>query len=81
MTAKKLGTYYLMIQIDDRFSIIIEAEVVRRPIEVDFQQTLKVLAIGNSFSVDAMEYLYKIAKNYGINEIILRQSLHRRCRT
>src|SRR5690554_5573856 len=32
---------------------------------------IKVLAIGNSFSVDAVEYLYKIAKNCGIQTVII----------
>lgn len=32
---------------------------------------LKVLAIGNSFSVDAMEYLYDIAKSAGYTDIVL----------
>ena len=34
-------------------------------------KTLKILAIGNSFSVDAMEYLYQIAKSAGVEEIVL----------
>lgn len=34
-------------------------------------QTLKVLAIGNSFSVDAMEHLYAVAKAEGVQEIVL----------
>ncbi len=34
-------------------------------------KSLKVLAIGNSFSVDAMEHLYAIAKAEGVSEIIL----------
>lgn len=34
-------------------------------------KTLKVLAIGNSFSVDAMEYLYHIAKSAGVETVIL----------
>ncbi|MBQ9132487.1 MAG: DUF4886 domain-containing protein [Clostridia bacterium] len=34
-------------------------------------QTLKILAIGNSFSVDAMEYLYQIAKDAGVKTVIL----------
>ena len=34
-------------------------------------KTLKVLAIGNSFSVDSMTYLYDIAKAEGVEEIIL----------
>lgn len=34
-------------------------------------KSLKVLAIGNSFSVDAMEYLYDIAKSAGYTDIVL----------
>lgn len=34
-------------------------------------KTLKVLAIGNSFSVDAMTYLYDIAEKEGVEEIVL----------
>ncbi len=33
--------------------------------------TLRILAIGNSFSVDAMTYLYEIAKAEGVETIIL----------
>ncbi len=38
---------------------------------IDFNKNLKILAIGNSFSVDAMEFLYQIADNYGVENIIL----------
>lgn len=34
-------------------------------------KTLKILAIGNSFSVDAMTYLYDIAKAEGVENVIL----------
>ena len=34
-------------------------------------KTLKVLAIGNSFSDDSMEWLYKIAKAEGVEKIVL----------
>ena len=34
-------------------------------------KSLKVLAIGNSFSTDSMEYLYQIAKAGGVEEIVL----------
>ncbi|MBQ3549399.1 MAG: DUF4886 domain-containing protein [Clostridia bacterium] len=34
-------------------------------------KTLKVLALGNSFSVDAMEYLWDIANNAGVENIVL----------
>lgn len=39
--------------------------------EIDFTKRLKVLAIGNSFSDDGMEFLYDIAASYGIEEIVL----------
>ena len=34
-------------------------------------KSLKVLAIGNSFSVDAMTYLYQVAMAEGVEEVIL----------
>ena len=34
-------------------------------------KSLKILAIGNSFSVDAMEYLYQVAESAGVEEIVL----------
>lgn len=34
-------------------------------------KTLKVLAIGNSFSVDGMEYLWQIAKSGGVKKVVL----------
>lgn len=34
-------------------------------------ESLKILAIGNSFSVDAMEHLYTVAKAEGVKEIVL----------
>ena len=34
-------------------------------------KSLKVLAIGNSFSVDAMTHLYQVAKAEGVEEIVL----------
>lgn len=33
--------------------------------DVDEDGTLSILCIGNSFSRDAMEYVYQIASNYG----------------
>ncbi len=38
------------------------------PVEDD---TLKVLAIGNSFSIDGMEYVYQIAQDMGVEKIKL----------
>lgn len=34
-------------------------------------KSLKILAVGNSFSVDAMEYLYNIAESAGVEDIVL----------
>ncbi len=34
-------------------------------------QSLKILAIGNSFSVDAMQHLYTVAKAEGVGEVVL----------
>ncbi|MDD4000278.1 MAG: DUF4886 domain-containing protein [Bacilli bacterium] len=39
--------------------------------DMGYQEKLRVLAIGNSFSDDAMEYLYQIAKSWGVKQIIL----------
>jgi len=38
-------------------------------VQGDYSKSFKVLAIGNSFSQDATEYLYHIAESYGIKEI------------
>ena len=43
-------------------------ETTTQPTEV---KTLKILAIGNSFSTDCMQYLYDIAKSGGVEEIVL----------
>ena len=32
---------------------------------------MKILAIGNSFSTDCMQYLYDIARSGGVEEIVL----------
>ena len=39
--------------------------------EKTFPKSLKILAIGNSFSTDSMQYLYEIMKNGGVEEIVL----------
>ena len=46
-------------------------ETTMAPEKTDAKKSLKILAVGNSFSVDGMEYLYQIAKNAGVEEIIL----------
>ena len=37
----------------------------------EFPKSLKILAIGNSFSTDSMQYLYEIMKAGGVEEIVL----------
>ena len=39
--------------------------------DTDGDDVLEILAIGNSFSVDALEYAYQIAQNLGIEEIAI----------
>lgn len=39
--------------------------------EPEMPDELKILAIGNSFSVDSMEYLYHIAKDAGVKKLVL----------
>ncbi len=39
--------------------------------EVNFNENLKVLAVENSFSEDALAYLYNIADDYGVKNIVL----------
>ena len=48
------------------------AEETTMAIEVkEFPKSLKILAIGNSFSTDSMQYLYEILKDGGVEEIVL----------
>ncbi|MBQ2732815.1 MAG: DUF4886 domain-containing protein [Clostridia bacterium] len=49
-----------------------EAPLTEPPVvEVEPPDTLKILAIGNSFSSDAMQYLYQIAADAGVKNIVL----------
>lgn len=70
-TPLSLGTFYIVLTVNDKYQTYIEVEVSRMPSSVDFSKDLKVLAIGNSFSVDAMQYLYKIADDAGVSNIVL----------
>ena len=64
-----LGEYYIRISSVNALPTYVKVTV--EEYILDFTKNLKVLAIGNSFSVDAMEYLYKIADSYGIPNITL----------
>ncbi len=48
-----------------------EAETTEKIEEITFPKSLKILAIGNSFSTDSMQYLYEIMKDGGVEEITL----------
>ena len=39
--------------------------------ENPYKKSLKILAFGNSFSKDAMQHLWKIAKSYGVETVVL----------
>lgn len=39
--------------------------------ELSVPESIKILAIGNSFSVDAMTYLYELLEDAGVQEIVL----------
>ena len=69
-TALSVGTFYVKINVGENIEVYVEV-FVKTNVEVDFNTTLKVLAVGNSFSVDGMEYLYKVADDFGIEEIVL----------
>ena len=40
-------------------------------INIKTSEAKTILAIGNSFSVDAMQWLYNIAENCGVQEVVL----------
>lgn len=40
-------------------------------INMNYKESLKVLSVGNSFSDDGMAYLYQIANDYGIKNIVI----------
>lgn len=42
-------------------------------------ESLKILAVGNSFSDDAMEYLYQMLEEAGVKEIVLGNLFHAGC--
>lgn len=48
-----------------------EKPIIEKPAILPEGKSFKVLAIGNSFSVDAMQYLYGLAKEAGYTDIVL----------
>lgn len=48
-----------------------QSTTVSTELQPESPKSLKVLAIGNSFSVDAMTYLYQVAKAEGVDEVVL----------
>lgn len=73
ITGRVVGTHYVELR-QNNIETLIEVTVTEQtytPMTVDYSKQLKVLAIGNSYSDDAMQYLYQIADDYGIEDIIL----------
>lgn len=68
LTPLKLGTKWIEFRGGDE-NYYLEVQLMKQ--EIDFTKQLRVLGIGNSFTEDAMEYLYHIADDYGVEEIIL----------
>ncbi|MGI6782266.1 MAG: DUF4886 domain-containing protein [Acholeplasmataceae bacterium] len=69
------GTFYVQIK-QDSIAVYIQVNIQEKEDEtvwssVDFSENFKVLAIGNSFSNNAMTYLYEIANSYGVKNIVL----------
>ena len=50
---------------------VVDDGTLKTTVNTTVPEELKILAIGNSFSVDAMEYLYQMLKNAGVKKITL----------
>lgn len=64
-----VGTFYVEIK-QEPIKIYVQINIKEKE-DPYFKENFKVLAIGNSFSNNAMTYLYEIADNYGVQNIIL----------
>ncbi len=64
----RLGKQYLRFGQEEQYKYALIT--IEEP-EYDYSNSLKVLAVGNSFSQDATEYLWEIANNYGIQEVVI----------
>lgn len=64
----KVGEQYLRIGQEDYYRYVLVTIV--EP-EYDYSNSLKVLAIGNSFSQDATEFLWEISDNYGVQNVTI----------
>ncbi len=63
------GVFYVEIK-QEPIKVYVQINVEEKE-DPYFLENFKVLAIGNSFSNNAMTYLYEIADNYGVENIIL----------
>lgn len=55
----------------DTWKFIMNLSVDQEKQEWDEDNTLKILSIGNSFSVDAHQYTYQVAKSLGVEKVVL----------
>jgi len=66
INSKIEGDYYFSISTNNGLTTHKQIKVRK-----DYSKRLKILTIGNSFSDDATEYLYTIAKGYSIENIVI----------
>lgn len=66
----KEGTYKIYVELT-KLNRTVNYEVVVSKRPVDYSKSIKILAVGNSFSDDSMEHLYHLLKDKGAEEIIL----------
>lgn len=65
----------------DRLSVLVpETAADRREMTWNDDETLSILTVGNSFSDDAMEYVWKIAQAAGVKNVILGNLYYGGCR-
>ncbi|MDY0276671.1 MAG: DUF4886 domain-containing protein [Acholeplasma sp.] len=63
VTDKLIKVFYVKVKVNAKGYDVVN--------DKSYKDSLKILAIGNSFSEDATRYLYDIAKNFGIEEILI----------
>lgn len=65
-----LAVVLMLVSMVSGFAIPVTAEGATAPTQ-NYKESLKILAVGNSFSRDAMQYLWDIAKDGGVENVVL----------
>ena len=74
MTSERFGDEVSMYELASDRRVAhhdLNKEVVMKCIENPEKKTFRILAIGNSFSLNSTEYLYNIAKSFGYEDIVI----------